>query len=46
MLAQIYMLWMEAAARAAKEAATSLSWFVPSRCRLRRRPNTLFLRRP
>ena len=39
MLAEIYMLRLEATARAAKEAATSSSRFVPVRCRVRRRLN-------
>ena len=34
MLAEIYMLRLEAAARAAKESATSSSQFVLSPCRL------------
>jgi len=41
MLAEIYLLKLEAAVRAAKEAATtaSTSRFVPSPYRLPRRPN-------
>ena len=46
MLAEIYLLKLEAAVRAAKEAATtaSTSWFVPVPYRLLRRPNPAFHR--
>ena len=39
MLAEIYMLRLEAAARAAKEAASVPLGSSPSRCRVRRRLN-------
>jgi hypothetical protein len=46
MLAEIYLLKLEAAVRAAKEAATtaSTSRFVPVTYRLARRPNPVFHR--